>query len=338
MSWLGLKYTGSFQSRKFLLYSEDPLREVWASIALYGTKDFLRANFKPTDPEVTEWESILTYASVRIRQSVEFQRASNSASPLTSPLSLYYSLLNLLRACTALIFDKLPEAGHGLKFQRGEGLFDSRALLLNRGTFPNYLREMNIFIPVDTPISFGDAVSRIVELRNDYTAIAGRPDSSFVVPVKVDAEIGGALTLVFPPWMKDFRSTWLTDFPKLVECSELHTDGNILRVLKPQIESEADIERFCAEHLEPSLVYRDLNVWSLIRNTETIPLLSRPAYYFVSLFILASIVRYEPELLSDVVNPDAQISWFVQRLLANTERFFPQLMIWWLNNNQQIYF
>jgi hypothetical protein len=60
------------------------------------------------------------------------------------------------------------------------------------------------------------------------------------------------------------------------------------------------------------------------------PPLPRAAYYYIALFILASTVRYEPEMLVALVNPDSPLGWMVERFLNSAERFFPHLVLHWL--------
>ena len=99
-----LHYLGSFQTgHRF--ESENPLEEVWSRVAQRGSADFLRETFMP--PSGQAIEPFIEYIGVRIRQAVEFRGAARQSTLLTSPLSLYYSFLNLTRACLCLRSDVL---------------------------------------------------------------------------------------------------------------------------------------------------------------------------------------------------------------------------------------
>lgn len=89
--------------------------------------------------------------------------------------------------------------------------------------------------------------------------------------------------------------------------------------------------------LETDLISCDTPIWYLIRQVTSDPTLPRPAYYFISLFILSNIVRYQPELMLEISNPDSQLGWLLIRLLKVAERFYPQLMLSWLYDHP-VYF
>jgi len=61
----------------------------------------------------------------------------------------------------------------------------------------------------------------------------------------------------------------------------------------------------------------------------TVTALPRPAYYFLATYILGNVVRYAPELLADLTDPDSHLGWTIQRFLNTAERFYPQLMFHW---------
>jgi hypothetical protein len=67
--------------------------------------------------------------------------------------------------------------------------------------------------------------------------------------------------------------------------------------------------------------------WYLIREVDNHSTLTRASYYYIAVFILGSIVRYEPELMLEVSYLDSEIGWFIDRFLNKAERFFPQLKI-----------
>jgi len=83
---------GSFQQSGAKLETENPLEEVWSTVALHGSADFLQKHLTP--PVGHSVAPYIQYAGIRARQAVEFREAARQATLLTSPLSLYYSFLN----------------------------------------------------------------------------------------------------------------------------------------------------------------------------------------------------------------------------------------------------
>jgi len=166
----GGHYLGSFQTG-IRVKSENPLEEVWSRVGLHGNGDILRREFVP--PPGQSSEPYVRYAGVRMRQAVEFRDSARQATLLTAPLSLYYSFLNLTRACISLKRDVLRSGRHGLTFRESGDLLDSAAVLTG-GTFTEYLQAAGYSCRSGTVVSLHEALSRIIEIRNDYADIWSR--------------------------------------------------------------------------------------------------------------------------------------------------------------------
>ena len=330
---LQLPYVGSFQNRSFTYLSENPLEEVWTRISQLGSSEFILFKSHPNHTNLN-WNSIVQYSVIRIRQSVEFRNAFRYSTLLTSPLPLYYSFLNLTRSILAINSATIPSKGHGLTFQIGTDILTSTATL-SKGTFIDYLNFMRISLKPNLSITLSDTLSRISEICNDYSLFRGPGQESLVVPITVDAKINGNVLLIFPDSLTNFRSTWNQEFPSLTG-STLEPTGNILKI-HFQNHNYKSISIFCINKLETDLIRRDTPIWYLVRQVNPDFILPRPAYYFIALFILSSIVRYQPELMLETMNPDSQLGWLLCRLLKAAERFYPQLMLNWLYD-RTIYF
>jgi hypothetical protein len=319
-------YLGSFQTGA-RFKSENPLEEVWSRVGMHGNEEFLRRTFVP--PPGQSIEPYIGYAGVRIRQAVEFREAARQATLLTAPLSLYYSFLNLTRACICLKGDVLRSRGHGLRFERSVDLLNSAAVL-TRGTFTDYLREAGYSCRSGTVVSLHEALSRIIEIRDDYADVYGR--DSLVVPVDVDAYFSGEVVLRIPQRVYDLSkatTNWTSELPSLSGCTVRSGDNNLEANFT--VSKKEDVSSFCSLRLEPSLLPQDLESrWFLVRQADPDLVFPRPAYYFVALFILGSVVRYEPEMMLDTVVPGSLSGWFLNRVIQSAERFFPQLMLNWL--------
>jgi len=320
----GYFHIGSFQyPNRF--ESENPLEEVWSRIARYGAIDYLKAHLHPEKSDI-DWGEHIKYAIVRAKQAVEFRNSAKKTTLLTSPLALYYSFLNLTRAFLALGPEIIPSSSHGLKFIKGDDLLSSSAKLTN-GTFTEYLSAFGYQWQKGTIISLSDAFSRIIEIHQDFISIKG--NVSYVVPVNVRAIDKGPIYIdLFSPY-KEFSEKWKSEFPRLKNKCVLDEDGESL-IINDEIicENTESIMKYLNELLYPQLSYNSMiNLWFLIREVEKKILFSRASYYYIAIFILGSIVRYEPELMLKVSQLDSELGWFVNRFIQKAERYFPQLKL-----------
>jgi hypothetical protein len=332
MKLTGLRYTESFQ-RGTAFESECPLEEAWSRIGRLGSAEHLRSVTDSASPPTDEF---VQYVVVRIRQAVEFREAARTSTLLTSPLPLYYACLNLTRTCIALRGGKIPSKWHhGLRFrENASDLLQSEAILRD-GTFQDYLDAMGV-VRTKLTLSLADALARIIEIHQDFAGFRGH--SSLVAPVKVEAFLDGPVLLHFPEALKDFPVNWQREFSKVASECALESDGNTLRV-RPEVPTSSPdaIASFLNRTLENDLLRRQRRTWYLMRETDQNLVLPRPAYYFLALFILGNVVRYEPELLVDVTKVDSEIGWLLRRVVAAAERFYPQLMLGWLHS-EPVYF
>ena len=324
-----LHYIGSFQRGTWFV-CEDPLEEVWSHVARFGASDFVAPRMDPSTP-VEQRKGVVDYAVVRTRQSLEFRKAAGGASLLTAPLPLYYSFLNLLRAFLALRTGHLATRAHGLTFVKRADVLSCGAKL-TKGTFGDYLGALSSDWSKGTVVTLKDALSRSVEMWIDYVDVVG--DGAHVVPVNVDAYIHGPVFLRFHSIYgksEDFEERWRLECPSLKDVCVFDPDQQALRVTAlTSSSSESDIVEFCGAHLQTDLIHRVDPLWHVTRETDPTLVFPRPAYYFLAMFVLASIVRYQPELMLDVADPSSKWNWLLSRFVAASERFFPQLMLMWL--------
>ena len=330
---LPIRYIGSFQQgRQFT--SDSPLAEVWQQVSRYGSIDYLRSSLAPDNASPAQWEEILNFAAVRIRQCIEFRESARGASLLTAPLPLYYSFLNMTRAIVALYQEALPNnRSHGLKTGRAPSIMQASATVC-RGTFLDLLRAAapQAARPSQS-MSLQGALARIVELKDDL-----HPGlSSEVLPVEV---VGSArqtvLNVGHDRSAEAFEAEWRSWFPLLPETCDSVGNGYGLRIRDNNtVGSYSKIQDYCSSHLLPSLLLRDDAVWFLERQSSSLAGLPRPAYYLLASFVLGSIVRYSPERLADASATDA--GWSLSRFLRHAERFYPQLLLMWLWRGQ-VYF
>jgi hypothetical protein len=332
----GGQYIGSFQTG-LRITSENPLEEVWSRVALHGSVGLLQRTWYVALPTGQKIDPYVQYVGVRLRQAVEFREAARQTTLLTTPLSLYYSFLNLTRACICMHSEELPSRRHhGLVFESGRDLLSSGAKL-KAGTFTDYLYEMGYSWKSGKVVTLHDALARIIEIRTDYTTYG---PESLVVPVDVDAYFSGDVILNIPQRFYDLSQNlaiWTSELPSLGGCCTVEPEGNKLEVTH-RVSNYEDVSNFCSLRLDPNLILQDFESrWYLVRQLDPDLVFPRPAYYLVALFILGSIVRYEPELMLDTVPPGSFSGWLLKRVIQAAERFFPQLMLSWLEKNS-LYF
>ena len=137
----------------------------------------------------------------------------------------------------------------------------------------------------------------------------------------------------------DFRKNWRTLFPSLSSDFELASDKNVLSTSKESLKEIGNVVEFINSILETDLMKLDnARMWYLIQHRDQSLVYTRPAYYFICLFILSSIVRYEPEMLLDISDPYSEYAWIITKLLSFAERYYPQLILIEMNDDRTIYF
>ena len=239
-----------------------------------------------------------------------------------------------MRGFYALKKDCEPRAGHGLRLndQNQTDIFQTAAEITG-GTFASYLAASNAPHQSGTLITLQDAFLRIIEMGNYVWGSAlGKAE---VFYIKIEAYPTGRVLLKFqgPAEESDFRTSWQQWFPKLKDICSLEPTGTILVVDSTKVNTStyAAVCEFCGQYLEPNLQYYDDPTWFAIRHLRSELDLPRPAFYFIAAFILSSVVRYQPELLLHVSNPDSEQGWLIARFLGAAERYFPHLLLsWWL--------
>jgi hypothetical protein len=330
MNWLG-----SFQNTRLHYSSENPLEDVWAQLGRVATREHLTA-LKPNNPSVP-WDEFCKYIQVRFMQAQEFRNAARAGTVLTSPLTLYYSFLNLMRGTMAMVPEVMPINSHGLKFIAGADILSSAAELC-RGTFTQHLELVGVTWKKQDRITLGDALGCIVEMVGDLAGFD--PKLCHVQFVSVIARMRGALSLGFQFYRRDFAANWAKDFPTLATSCEPAADCVLTLNVKPDAYSNQPegIAEFLHKNLWNALTITQRPKWWTLRRSEPHLQLDRISYYHVAMFILGSAVRYQPELVSEIASSNSGVGWLIKRFLQRAERFYPQLQLTYTWGGQQVYF
>ena len=326
---LDLRYTGSFQ-QGLHLSAENPIEEVWAQVARLGLSEWVRKLIPAAIPPITKpWEEWGSYGVVRVRQAVEFRGASRTGSLLSRPLPLYYALLNLTRGFLA-IEKQVKSKGHGLAFSLKDSLLESSATI-QEGTFASFIRARDARFEIGDSLTLRDAISRIPELANDLEVLEPTPYN--VLPVTIVAHHSGKVLIDVQSRQRtgEVLTHWAAWFPRLAAEWELSGEGATVFSPVPSADTSSyqAISALCWRSLEVNLV-SEHPIWFLIVPPNANLILPRSAYYLAAMFILASAVRYEPELVLSLLGPDSTLGWLSGRFLSAAERYFPQLMLHWV--------
>lgn len=149
-------------------------KECWNILELYEDYEYVVERIKKNKPNIkaTTLKKIAKEINFYFKQAEELYKASNS-SIITNPLTLFYSLNNLVRG-TYLIKNptKGISASHGLQINndssREQKLSDIIVEITTSGTFTNLNEMLNNNIPAGVKINVGDILSIIPELSSIY--------------------------------------------------------------------------------------------------------------------------------------------------------------------------
>ncbi len=222
----------------------------------------------------------------------------------------------------------MPKPGHGLRHKLGGDLWACTAELVP-GTFTDLLTTLGVDWSSGQTISLSDCLSRIPEVAAIYSAPSrGKPNVS---PVRVRGHHSGKLSLEFDERLVDvqeFRAEWALRHPSLRPYFELNDKGAILNLLDTsRAETYEAACELCSELLTNSLMFSQSATWYAEREDNTSLLVPGIAKYLAAMFILGSLVRYEPDLLADAALPASETGWFLDRFIRAADRFFPQLAL-----------
>ena len=327
------EFFGSFQTGTYIR-SEHPRDEAWFWWARFASPITLRRMYSPDNPDCP-WEEVVEYAAARFRQAVELREATPVASVLTTPLTLYYAMLNLTRGIIAIRSESIPAKRHGLiGFESGETILACSAKFQSGGTCSELAYHLGMSVTDGMRISLLECIRNMPELAWDFGIFSPRGEqaTSCVLPVTVIGNTSGRLTLEFSTAPPTLQAEWPNWFPGL--AAEFDLDEQEPRAIARDTEkakSLAGVTEICNRLLWPSLLWSNEGLssrprWWAHRRDPTCPFLPRQVYPLAAAFILSSAVRYEPEMMSDAVDRASEFGWLIRRILMICERYYPQLM------------
>ena len=322
-----INYRASFYSvfqKDHVYKSDNALTEVWERVQRLSSESILKNkytfNIHPDDKE-----KLIKYVTVRISQALEFRDASKYQTLLSKPLSLYYSMLNLMRATIAIKYEVESISRHGLCFKSDNNILETSALI-NNGTFNQYLEAKGYHDYINKIVTLKEAISNIIELGKEVETIEGV--SIGFTPYYINAYQDGDIIARALDYKKDFEMYWKDDFPnialdfEILEKTTLHYKNDIFKI-------ENNIENYINSKFLTDLNHLTLNdacIWYQYNESEK-KCLPRICYYHIAFFILSNIVRYEPDNIQSIITQKNELYWVLNRLLYLGERYYPQLVL-----------
>jgi len=317
-----IPFSGSYQYGR-LYRNGDSLNESWRYIQRIGTVDNLRriAELHGVD------QKLALGASLKIKQAIELRIGAQGTSYLTKPLLLYYATLNLARAVLLVTMGEIGKSSHGLSFRKGDSLLTCAAKIQEDGMFPRLLEVQKV-------TSWGsfsekkatlDNVLRLIPetLREVHLVSNGQ---RLISAVKVNAYINDDTTLSFYDTGLEesvFEKSWRELFPWFSD--EFDYAGPYQLMKKSRLGSIEEVVNFCRERLMRDLSFREDPFWFDLINRSDELLMPRLPAYVLGLYILSNISRYEPELYSEISEPN-DLGFAIESFILNAERALPLLV------------
>lgn len=304
--------------------SENPLVEVWDRIQRFSSESILSKEFV-LDFHPENKDKLIKYVSTRINQAIEFRNASLNQTLLTKPLSLYYCMLNLMRAYIALDKEVEAKTSHGLCFKSANNILDSYAIISN-GTFSQYLQIKGYSLDTKRIITLREALANIIELGKDLQSI--NDISIGFTPFAINAFQDGTINISILRNYEGIEEKWKLLFPLLAQdfeyCGDniLCTHNDLFKNLQNVI---TYINKIFLTELN-RLTTNDVSIWYLFNSDKQQPL-PRICYYHIAFFILSNIVRYEPDTLQETIIRNDEVYWLLNRLQFFGDRYYPQLIM-----------
>lgn len=319
--------------------TEDALDYVWDQIRRHSSREYLDGAYRMAGTGLTKAE-VIDYCLPRFRQACEFRASSRGLSLVTKPLPLYYALLNMTRAFVVLRDEAEPSSSHGLRDskEKVDDLLSYSVLVTKGGTFGALWHLLGNAGEFPERLTLKDCLSQIPEILWQFNS--PWRGMSLCVPVTAGVRYPGYGELTFAgEYLPDnsFSENWKSWFPDLATCAG---ECNLSNPGKPQFltaeqlvfrqDHNADQDRviaFARTYLTDDIMSMNNKRFFLTLRRQGVPPLRREAAYLGAMFILGSIVRYDPESLLKAAEPDAEVAWFLESFLKAAERFYPQLML-----------
>lgn len=174
------------------IITNDIEKECWDLLSIYEDEEFVKEKILSVKPKIkkTTLNKISKEINFYIKQSEELYNSSNT-SIITSPLTLFYSLNNLIKAVYLLKYPtKGISASHGLTII-GTNIENVRLSELSvhidrHGTFNNLNELLNYDLPDDYDVAIKDLLSLVPEISSIYNLIYNEEPNVYLLRENLD--------------------------------------------------------------------------------------------------------------------------------------------------------
>lgn len=166
-------------------------KECWDILSLYEDIEYVKETIKLIKPRIkqTTLNKVASEINLYIKQANELYNSSNSI--ITGPLTLFYSLNNLVRAVYLLNNPtKGIKGSHGLSLNSLDGQYyklnEISVHIEQSGTFNNLNELLNYNLPENIDISMKDLLCCIPELSSIYNLVYCKEPNVYLMCKNLD--------------------------------------------------------------------------------------------------------------------------------------------------------
>lgn len=177
---------------KMKIITNDIEKECWDLLSIYEDEEFVKEKILLAKPKIKKktLNKISKEINFYIKQSEKLYKSSNT-SIITNPLTLFYSLNNLIKAVYLLKYPtKGISASHGLTIIgtniENVKLSELSVHIDRHGTFNNLNELLNYDLPDDYNVDFKDLLSLVPEISSIYNLIYNEEPNVYLLRENLD--------------------------------------------------------------------------------------------------------------------------------------------------------
>lgn len=205
------------------IITNDIEKECWDLLSIYEDVEYIKEKLLKQNPKIKKdtLNKASNEISFYIKQAEELYKASND-SIITSPLTLFYSLNNLVKATYLLKYPtKGIKASHGLAMNNTDSsnykLSELSVHINNSGTFNNLNELLGNNLPHNININLKDMFSVIPELASIYNLVYNEEPNVYLMTRNLDKSY--EYKIILPN--DNYEETSKKNF-KLLENNKVH--------------------------------------------------------------------------------------------------------------------
>ena len=319
-----------------IYFSENPEEDIWLNLKRYSFLNNIHKYY--SDSDINPSDDLVEVISGSILQAYEYFQASKVATIQTAPLLLYYGATNLLFGASCLLSGEILDVkGHGMKLVDQENLnaniLDNKIKLVDKqtGGFSVYLNSIaENEIPINSEWSIIELLGSIPEIYKEFIETF---DKSFLSIIPLERVIS------------DDEDTYRTN-DKILEKSEvINKIENVIDLktnyLPHTINGKGQIvfrSKMNKENLVKQSYYNESYFSVGHKKNKHLYDFDSIFYEYMSLFGLATICRYHPQMWTPFVRTDnsGEVN-FIEKFLISVRRYFPNIVLDKLQNTRHFY-